>query len=84
MSAFVRGGWVKRLGMAAIVLGGALSGQPGLAQTRTLATLSDVPVYVPAPYHQHIFASYYSAAAPYDSHPYYGGNHSGVGTHHWH
>lgn len=76
MSAFVRGGWLKRLAMAAILLSGAVAAQPGLAQTRTLATLSDVPVYVPAPYHSHIFTSYYSVAP-------YGGPYPSVGVQYW-
>lgn len=78
MSAFVQDGWFGRLGMAAIVLlGMAAVAQSVSAQTRTLTTLSDVPIYVPAPYYPHIFASYYSIAP-------YGGTYSSVEAHYWH
>ena len=84
MTARARSGWLKRTALSAIVLMGCAGAAPlASAQTRTLATLSDVPVYVPAPYHPHIYANH-AAIMAQDSHPYYGGVYWGIAAHHWH
>jgi hypothetical protein len=78
-------GWIKRRAAGALVLlvlGAALT-QPVLAQSRTLASLADVPAFIPAPYHpQNVTAAY--SAVLYDGQPYYGGAYLGVGAHYWH
>ncbi|HWB48489.1 MAG TPA: hypothetical protein VG651_05225 [Stellaceae bacterium] len=85
MPAFADCGWIKRAAIAglAVVGVGLAHLPPTLAQTRTLASLADVPAFVPAPYHPHMSSSYYSSAL-YDSHPYYGGVYLGGGAHFWH
>ncbi len=76
---------VTRLGIGLlVVLGlGVVSLPPASAQTRTLASLADVPAYVPAPYHPHASTAAYGAVL-YDSDPYYGGVSLGLGAHYWH
>lgn len=83
MSVGKRGGFagIATRALAALTLGVAMS-QPVMAQSRTLATLADVPALVPAPYHAHSLTSTYSAAL-YDT-PYYGGVYQGGGAHYWH
>jgi hypothetical protein len=81
MFGLTRSGWIRRLGIGtALVVGlGAVTLLPAAAQTRTLASLSDVPVYVPAPYHPHAATTYYGSAL-YSS---YDGVSPG-GAHYWH
>jgi hypothetical protein len=85
MSVLTRSRWLMRLGggtLALSVLGG-VSLQSALAQTRTLASLADVPTYIPAPYYPHASTAAYGAVR-YDSYPYYGSVHLGLGAHYWH
>jgi hypothetical protein len=85
MPEFSSGGSIKFCAaavLAAVGIGLSLA-QPSVAQTRTIASLGDVPAYIPAPYHPHTVTSLYSAAL-YDSHPYYGGAYLGGGPHYWH
>ena len=83
MPVFAKGGRIKRYAMAALAVAGIalIHAQPGVAQTRTIASLGEVPTLVPAPYHPQ--TAHYSSTL-YDSHPYYGGIHFGVGPHYWH
>ena len=76
-----RSGGFVRLGIGALALAGLafVVVQPAAAQSRTLASLGDVPVFVPAPYHPHNVTANYSAAL-YDEHGDYGGG----GAHYWH
>jgi hypothetical protein len=85
MPVFASGGWIKHFAVAALAVAGIgfIQPQPSVAQTRTIASLGDVPTFVPAPYHPHQSTSVYSAAM-YDSHPYYGGVYIGGGAHYWH
>lgn len=62
---------------------GIVASHPVLAQTRSLALLSDVQALMPAPYHPHSATAAYSAAL-YDGQPYYGGVYQGGGAHYWH
>jgi hypothetical protein len=87
MAACRQGGWrehpcVSAFVLFAFVLFGCVAAmQPASAQTRSLASLADVPIYVPAPYHPHTATAVYGAAL-YDD--YYGGAHWGAGPHYWH
>lgn len=86
MSAFTGSGWVRRLaaGAFAMLCVGIASVQPSPAQTRTLASLADVPALMPAPYHPPMSTAVYSTML-YDGHPYYGGVYQGSGgAHYWH
>jgi len=78
-------GWIKRLGIlaVAVVSLAAVSAYPASAQSRTLATLADVPALVPAPYHPHSVTAVYSSAL-YDLYPYYGRVYQGGAPHYWH
>lgn len=80
-----RRGRFGRLRTAALALlaFGTMAAQPLLAQDRTLATLADVPVLMPAPYHPQMATAVYSSSL-YDGYPYYGGANRGVGAHYWH
>jgi hypothetical protein len=82
---FTKSGRIKRCTLAALAVAGIalVQIQPGTAQTRTIASLGDVPTLVPAPYHPQTATAHYSSAL-YDSHPYYGGIYLGVGPHYWH
>jgi hypothetical protein len=85
MSGFAKGGWMRYcvVAVAATAGIGLAHPQAGVAQTRTLATLADVPTFVPAPYHPHMSTAHLSSAL-YDSHPYYGGAYLGGGPRYWH
>jgi hypothetical protein len=84
MSAYRQSGWLKRLCVSVFVfLGCVVAMQSADAQTRTLATLADVPVYVPAPYHPHMATAVYSSML-YDGSPYYAGASPSAGAHYWH
>jgi hypothetical protein len=85
MSVLTRSRWLMRLcaGARALSVLGVVSVPSALAQTRTLASLADVPAYVPAPYHSHASTAAYGAVL-YDSDPYYGNVHLGFGAHYWH
>ena len=83
MSACRASGWVKCLSIAALVFAGCgLTMQAATAQTRTLWSLADVPVYVPAPHHPHNLAAIYGSLL-YAGQPYTGAS-WGAGTHSWH
>jgi hypothetical protein len=84
MSAYQQSGWPKRLYVSVFVfLGCVVAMQSADAQTRTLAALADVSVYVPAPYHPHIATAVHSVML-YDGYPYYAGAYWGAGGHYWH
>lgn len=84
MSVRRRGGTTRlRLAALALLALGTLAARPALAQDRTLATLADVPILVPVPYHPHNVTAVYSSSL-YDSQPYYGGAYQGGAAHHWH
>ena len=72
-----------RTAALALLALGAMAAQPSLAQDRTLATLADVPVLMPAPYHPQMATAVYSSSL-YDGQPYYGGANRGAGAHYWH
>ena len=89
MAACQRSGWREHLCISVVVpfglaLFGCIAGMlPASAQTRSLASLADVPVYVPAPYHPHTATAVHSSML-YDGYPYYGGGHGATGPHYWH
>jgi hypothetical protein len=84
MAACQQSGWRKHLCISVFVLFGCVAAMPPAgAQTRSLASLADVPVYVPAPYHPHTATAIQSAML-YDGYPYYGGAYWGAGPHYWH
>jgi hypothetical protein len=68
------------IAISLMLLLGALGLQPASAQTRTLTSLADVPVLIPAPYHPHTRTVVYGAAF-YDGYPYYGGVYAGGARH---
>ena len=72
-----------RTASLALLAFGPMAAQPAFAQDRTLATLADVPVLMPAPYHPQMAMAVYSSSL-YDGHPYYGGANRGAGAHYWH
>lgn len=78
MPVFAKSGKIKCCVVAVLAVAGIalVHPQPGAAQTRTLATLADVPTLMPAPYHPSVSAVHVSSAL-YD--PY-----GGVGLHYWH
>jgi hypothetical protein len=83
MAAYQQSGWLYRLCVAVFALfTGIAVMQPAGAQTRSLATLADVPVFVPAPYHPHTATAVHSSML-YDGYPSYGVYSSG-GAHYWH
>jgi hypothetical protein len=77
-----RFGSLRTAALALLALG-TMAAQPSLAQDRTLATLADVPVLMPAPYHPQMATAVYSSSL-YDGQPYYGGANRGAGAHYWH
>jgi hypothetical protein len=79
MSVLLSSGWSRRFGVAALALFGlgVATLQPVLAQSRTIASLGDVPTVMPTPYHPHTATAVYSSAL-YDGYPYYGR------AHYWH
>jgi hypothetical protein len=85
MPVFTKGGSIKHCAVAVLALAGIalVHPLPGAAQTRTIASLGDVPTLVPAPYHPQTSTAHVSSAL-YDSHPYYGGVYFGIGPHYWH
>jgi hypothetical protein len=84
MAAYQQSGWLRHLCVSVFVLFGCLAiMQSAGAQTRSLAALADVPVYVPAPYHPHITTGVHSSML-YDDSPYYAGVHSNASVHYWH
>jgi len=84
MAAYRQSGWLRHLCVSALVLLGCLAiMQAATAQTRTLFSLADVPVYVPAPYHPHNLAAVYSSSL-YDGQRHTGATSWGDGTHSWH
>jgi hypothetical protein len=84
MAAYQQSGWLKHLCVSVFVLFACIAVmQSAGAQTRSLATLANVPVYVPAPYHSHTATTVHSSML-YDDNPYYAGVHSNAGVHYWH
>ena len=84
MAAYQQSGWFRHLCVLVFVLLGCIAVmQPACAQTRSLVTLADVPVYVPAPYHPHVATAVHSSML-YDGYPYYAGVSSSAGAHYWH
>ena len=78
MAAYQRSGWLKRFCVSVFLLLGCVAVmQSAGAQTRSLAALADVPVYVPAPYHPHMATAVHGSML-YDGSPYY------AGAHYWH
>lgn len=84
MSVRKRGG-IYSLGTGALALLalGAVVSQPAWAQTRTQASLADVPALVPAPYHAQAITAVYSTSL-YDGYSNYGGVSQGSRAHYWH
>ena len=80
MSVLTRSHRLTRLGVGSLALLGlgVMSLQPASAQTRTLASLADVPAYVPAPYHPHV------ASASYGYSAYDGVYFASGGARYWH
>jgi hypothetical protein len=73
-----------RLSLSALVLFGCAIAVPSaMAQTRTQLTLADVPVYVPAPYHQHGITAVVSSSL-YDAPASSATTSDSNGTHSWH
>jgi len=84
MAAYRQSGWLKHLCVSVFVLLGCLAIMHSAgAQTRSLATLADVPIYVPAPYHPHTATVVHSSIL-YDGYSYYGGASPNAGAHYWH
>lgn len=72
-----------RIAAFAVLALGTVAAQPSLAQDRTLATLADVPVLVPAPYHPQMATAVYSSSLD-DGQPSYGGAYQSGAPHFWH
>jgi len=85
MFAFGAHGCFKRFVIGALVSAGTAATivSPAFAQTRTLVSLSDVPVFVPAPYPPQTLTAYRNATL-YDSHLYYGSVYLSGGVRYWH
>jgi len=85
MPVFAKGDRNKQCAIAILAIAGIALVHPnlGAAQTRTVASLGDVPTLVPAPYHPHMSTGHFSWAL-FESHPYYSGIYFGAGPHYWH
>jgi len=85
MSVVTRRRWAMRFGagMVAVLACSIAIANPASAQSRTVASLGDVPALVPAPYHAGNITAIYSAAL-YDGLSYNGGANQAGGAHYWH
>ncbi|HVH79842.1 MAG TPA: hypothetical protein VM782_10655 [Stellaceae bacterium] len=77
--------WVPRFGLAMIALLslGTANWQSAPAQTRTLASLADVPAFAPAPFHPRTATAIYGSTL-FDESPYSSGVYHGIGVRYWH